>query len=220
MRKLGRPQDFAYRYYQEGADELVCIDVVASLFNRKISFEVIKKISENAFIPLTVGGGLSNLKDVEKCFLAGCDRVTINTALIKNIKFASQIVKTFGSQALQASIQVKKIGNTWLAFYEAGRENSLLNLKEYSLKLEALGVGEILLTSVDRDGTMKGFDFELIEEMRNLLSIPVVFGGGYSNKNDLKRILNNGYLSGVAVASALHYKKCSINNIKSVFNKL
>ena len=108
LRKLGRPENFANRYYNQGVDELVCIDGVASLFNRKISYEVIKKISKNAFIPLTVGGGLNNLKDVEKCFLAGCDRVTINTGLIKNLKLASQIVKNFGSQALQASIQVKK----------------------------------------------------------------------------------------------------------------
>ncbi len=210
---LGDPIDYAVKYYEQGIDELVIIDNVASLFNTKLSLGTIKDISKNVFIPITVGGGIKNISDVDKCFEAGVDRVSINSSLFHDLSLINQVAKKYGSQAIQASIHSKVITkNTWHAFYQAGREKTGKCVVEYVKELESLGAGEILVTSVNNDGTLEGMDIQLMESLANKVSIPLLIGGGYASKADYKMVDYYNF-SGIVIASALHYNKCSISNI-------
>ena len=186
---LGDPIDYAVKYYEQGIDELVIIDNVASLFNTKLSLGTIKDISKNVFIPITVGGGIKNISDVDKCFEAGVDRVSINSSLFHDLSLINQVAKKYGSQAIQASIHSKVITkNTWHAFYQAGREKTGKCVVEYVKELESLGAGEILVTSVNNDGTLEGMDIQLMESLANKVSIPLLIGGGYASKADYKMV--------------------------------
>ena len=210
---IGCPIDYAIKYYKQGIDELILVDNIATLFNTKLSLQTIKNISKKVFIPITVGGGLKNLKEVDECFKAGADRVTINSALFENINLINQVADKYGSQAIQASIQAKYVANNkWEAFYAAGREESGKCVIEYAKELEKCGAGEILVTSVDNDGTMKGMDKNLIKSLARKVSIPVIICGGYKSKNDFK-LANYYEYSGIAIASALHYKKSKITDL-------
>jgi len=210
---IGCPVDYAIKYYEQGIDEFVVIDNVASLFNTKLSLITIKNISKKVFVPITVGGGIKNLIDVDKCFEAGADRVTINSALFEDINLVSKVAKKYGSQAIQASIHAKLVGvNQWEAFYEAGREETGRCAIKYTQELESLGAGEILITSVDKDGQMKGMDSQLMKNLENNVSIPLIIGGGYTSKIDYN-IANHYNFSGIAIASALHYNKCHVSSI-------
>lgn len=216
LKKIGKPEDFAKKYFLEGVDEILCIDVMASLFNRKVCYDTLMKVSKNTFIPLTAGGGLNNILDVDNCFSNGCDKISINTSSFKNKKFIRDIIDKYGSQALQGSIQAKKIGQDYYAFTEAGRENSYKNILEHALYLQESGVGELLISSVDKDGTMSSMEWRLLEKLKNKLSIPIIYGGGLGSLEDFKKIIYYGFLSGVAIGSAFHYGKISINHLKSL----
>ena len=218
LRVLGDPSDFAKHYYNQGADEIFLMDVVASLYERNSLSDIIEKTAKSVFIPITVGGGIRSLKDIRNILRCGADKVSINTAAVKDPKFIERAVKEYGSSTISVAIEsIKNINGEYFAFTDNGREQTSLNVKDWALKIADLGAGEIILTSVDRDGTGKGFDFELIYEIVKLVSTPVIVHGGAGEISHIIEILEKIDVDGVAIASALHYN--TIQNFRSEINK-
>ncbi|MFZ5354299.1 MAG: imidazole glycerol phosphate synthase subunit HisF [Bacillota bacterium] len=215
LRKLGDPNEYAKRYYEQGIDEIIYIDIVASLYNRNNLTEVVRKTTQEVFIPITVGGGIRSVEDVKEILRVGADKVAVNTAAIKRPKLISEISNKFGSQCMVLSIEAKKVGDMkWEAYYDNGREKTGIDVIEWARKGYELGAGEILLTSVDKEGMQKGFDVELIEKVASQIPIPVIASGGMGSFSDFEEVVKAGKADAVAVASILHYDKISINEIK------
>lgn len=222
LRVLGDPETFAQHYYEAGADELFYMDVVASLFGRNSLNDIISKTAKNIFIPITVGGGIRNLTDVQKALHSGADRVCINTAAVKNPNFIKEVAMQFGSSTLVVAIEVIKQSNgEYLCFVDNGREHTGLSPFDWAKKVEELGAGEIVLTSVNAEGTGEGFDLELIKNISSSLNIPVIAHGGAGRALDIEKAAQAG-ASAVAVASILHYdvvaKSVSTQSLKSEGN--
>lgn len=215
LRKLGSPNDFAIKYYEQGADEIIYIDTVASLYERNSLSALVAETTKNVFVPITVGGGLRCLRDVEAALDCGADKIAINTAAIKNKDIITQVAKRYGSQCMVLSIQAKKqLDNKWEAYYDNGREHTGLDVVEWARQGYELGAGEILLTSVDRDGTRQGFDLELIKMVSEVVPIPVIVCGGMRNPQDLVEAVTYGHADAVAAASILHYQDFNIDEVK------
>ncbi|MEN6348189.1 MAG: imidazole glycerol phosphate synthase subunit HisF [Syntrophomonas sp.] len=215
LRKMGNPNEYAIKYYNQGIDEILYIDTVASLYNRNNLHDIIRKTTENIFVPITVGGGIRNIEDVKEILRLGADKVAINTAAVKKPQLITEVAEVFGSQCLVLSIQAKKIGDRkWEVYYDNGREKTGIDVLEWALKGVALGAGEILLTSVDMEGTKKGYDCELIKEISNAVPIPVIAGGGCGKADDFIRAVNDGMADAVAIASVFHYNNITIDELK------
>jgi imidazole glycerol-phosphate synthase subunit HisF len=214
LRKLGDPNEFARHYYKQGIDEIFYTDIVASLYERNSLLDIIENTSKNIFVPITVGGGLRNIDDVAAALRAGADKVSINTAAIKNPKIISEIAHRFGSQCIVLSIEGKRIGDHWEAYYDNGREHSYLDAIEWAKKGEELGAGEIMLTSVDQEGTARGFDTELTKAISDIVNIPVIASGGMGKLEDINEIVKEGNADAVAMAHVLHYNHCSVGEIR------
>jgi imidazole glycerol-phosphate synthase subunit HisF len=214
LRKLGNPNDFARKYYEQGIDEIYYEDIVASLYERNSLLDIIEQATRDIFVPITVGGGLRTIEDVTAVLQAGADKVAINTAAIKDPTLISAVSKRFGSQCMVLSVQAKKNNSGWEAYYDNGREHSGLDAVEWAKKGEASGAGEILLTSVDMEGTMKGFDLELLEAVTSQVDIPVIASGGMGTLNDFSEAVCQAETDAVAIASVLHYEKLSIQEIR------
>ena len=186
LRVVGNPNEFAKKYYEQGADELIFMDNVASLYGRNNLYDVIHEATKNVFIPITVGGGIRSIKDANKVLRAGADKIAINTAAVRNPKIISELSKIFGSQCIVVSIEAKKINDKyWEVYTLNGREKTGINLIDWIKRIIECGAGEILLTSVDRDGTKKGFDTELIKVSSKICSIPLIVSGGCGSLNDI-----------------------------------
>lgn len=214
LRKLGNPNEFAKRYYDQGIDELIYIDIVASLYDRNNLTEIVKECTKDVFVPITVGGGIRTIDDVKNIFYSGADKIAINTAAIKNPDIISQVSDRYGSQCMVLSIQAKAVAkNKWEAYYDNGREHTGLDVVEWAKRGYELGAGEILLTSVDQEGSQKGFDISLIKAVSESVPIPVIAGGGFGVKDDFVNAVNGG-ADAVALASALHYGKEAVREIK------
>ncbi len=221
LRKLGTPSEFAERYYTSGADELLFNDCVASLYGRNSLLDIIATTAENIFIPLTVGGGIVSVEAAQKVFRAGADKISLNSGAIKNKYLISELAHKFGTQAVVVEIQAKKnLDNTWEPLYENGREHSGLNVINWAKEAEELGAGEILLTSVDREGTTKGFDVDLVREVMDVLSIPVIVSGGMGKLNHLTELLESTLVSAISCAHVLHYEELSISEIKAFLSSI
>ena len=215
LRKLGRPFDFLKKYYKEGIDEIILIDIVATLYRRNNLFGVVEKAAKEIFVPMTLGGGIKSLKDVEDSFFSGADKVAVNTQAVKNPKFVSKIVKKYGSQALVGYIEAKTIGeNKWEAYINSGRDKTGLNVVDWAKKLINLGVGELMIVSIDRDGTLTGPDYKLVSSISKFCEIPLIVGGGISNTKHIKKLLDIANPSGIYISSALHYNKLKIKDLK------
>lgn len=214
LRKLGDPNEFARHYYKQGIDEIFYTDIVASLYERNSLLDIIENTSKNIFVPITVGGGLRNIDDVAAALRAGADKVSINTAAIKNPKIISEIAHRFGSQCIVLSIEGKRIGDHWEAYYDNGREHSYLDAIEWAKKGEELGAGEIMLTSVDQEGTARGFDTELTKAISDIVNIPVIASGGMGKLEDINEIVKEGNADAVAMAHVLHYSHYSVGEIR------
>ena len=215
LRILGNPSNFAENYYENGADELLLMDVVASLYERNGLSELISEISKNIFIPITVGGGIRNILDVKNVLRAGADKVSINTAAIKNKKFIKEAINEFGSSTITIAIEaIKGLDGEYYAFTDNGRENSGLKAIEWAKEVERLGVGEIILTSVDNEGTGKGFDFDLLELFKSI-KIPVIYHGGINNIENALNACEKFDIQGISIASCFHYKLINDNTINS-----
>ena len=215
LRIVGKPAFLARKYYLNGADELLYIDTVASLYGRQNLLDIVNETSDKIFIPFTVGGGIRTLEDIKEFLKAGADKVAINTVATKNPELIKEAAKMFGSQCIVGSIEAKKIGdNKWEAYTDNGREKTGLDVVEWAKKLEGLGAGEILLTSIDAEGTKNGFDLALIKEVSEAISIPLIASGGAGTLEHIKECITQCNVNAVAVASVLHYNTLSINKIK------
>jgi cyclase len=206
LRVLGKPEEFAKYYYEQGADELMYMDVVASLYGRNSLFDLISKTARELFIPLTVGGGLKTIDDIKNVLRAGADKVSINTAAVKDPQIIREASLKFGSSTIVASIEViKQTDGRYFVFTDNGREDTGLEAIAWAKKVEELGAGELVLTSVDNEGTGLGFDINLIKQVTEAVSIPVIAHGGAGNPAHIAAAIIQGGASAVAVASVLHY---------------
>ncbi len=216
LRVLGNPNEFAKRYYEDGADELILIDTVATLYGRNHLAKIIKETSNDVFIPITISGGVRTLNDAEEIFKSGADKISINTAAIEDPEIIDKFVKNYGSQSIVISMDVKKINeNEWECYTHGGRERTNKNVKDWCKEVESRGAGEVFITSIDKDGTKKGLDFELGEKISENLKIPFVFGGGLKSEDEIPKINFLGKCDGLAVGTSLHYKLLNIKKLKS-----
>lgn len=215
LRVIGDPNLYAKKYFDEGADELLLIDCVASLYGRNNLFDIIKKASNEIFIPITVGGGIRSIEDAEKLFLSGADKIAINSKAIVEPEIINDLAKYFGSQAVVSSIQAKKVNNKWLAYYDNGRERTEKDVVDWAKEVQDRGAGEILITSIDNEGTKQGFDMNLCEIFNSICKIPIIYSGGMKAKSDLNNFKNFSECDAIAVARILHYNEVTINDIKS-----
>ena len=214
LRKLGDPNIFAKKYYQDGIDEIYFEDIVASLYERNSLVEIIKRTTENVFVPITVGGGLRNINDISSALRSGADKVSINTAAVENSKVVIDSSKKFGSQCIVVAIDAKKNGDKWEVFTHGGRNNSGIDAIEYAKKMEENGAGELLVTSMDRDGTQAGYDIDLIAKISSTVNIPIIASGGVGNLDHLVDGIKLGKASAVLAASIFHYGKYSVKEAK------
>lgn len=215
LRKLGIPNSFANNYYNKGIDEIYYYDVVASLYDRNNIYEIIKETSKNVFVPITVGGGLRSCHDVEMALKNGADKISINSEAIKNPSIINEIAKNFGSQCLVINIQSKKIGEDYEAYYNSGRERSYLNSIDWATKCQDLGAGEIIITSIDYEGTGEGFDLNLLNKIINKLEIPVIASGGMGTLSHIQELFQICEPDGICMSNVLHYNKIEINEIRT-----
>jgi cyclase len=214
LRVLGSPSNFARYYYENGIDELMYVDSVASLYQRNSLHEIVERTAEETFIPLTVGGGIRTIEDIKKVLRAGADKVSINTAAIKNPEFIKDAANRFGSSTIVVTIEtIKTETGKYLAYTDNGREFTGIDSVEWAKELEELGAGELVVTSVDREGTGQGFDLELTSLISRNVSIPVIAHGGAGEVNDICEVFKMGEADAVAVASILHYE--TIKHIQS-----
>lgn len=215
LRVLGSPQEYAEKYYAEGADEILYIDLVASLYGRSKLTDIVTEAAKKIFVPLTVGGGIRSIEDVDQLLRAGADKIAINTFAVHNPDFISEVANRFGSQCLVLSIEAKlQPSGIWEVFTDCGRERSGKVVEDWVEESSRLGVGEILLTSIDREGTRKGFDTELIRSVSQKSNVPIIASGGFGQLSDLKSAVQNG-ADAIAIADALHYNKFSLAEIRS-----
>lgn len=217
LRVLGMPDDFAHYYCSEGIDELLYIDIVASLYNRNSILDLISRTAKEVFIPLTVGGGLRSIEDIKSALRAGADKVSINTAAIKSPMLIRDASKYFGSSTIVVSIEaIRHPDGKYVAYFHHGRENSGLDAVDWAQRAEELGAGEILLTSVDNEGTGKGYDLDLVHAVYSKISIPLIACGGAGRKEHVRDLLLTGETSAVARSSILHYDYSNHENHKLV----
>lgn len=206
LRVLGKPEDFAVKYYKEGADEIVYIDVVASLYGRQNLLEIVKRAAQQIFIPLTAGGGVRTIEDIRNLLRAGADKVAINTAAIGNPSFIREAANTFGSQCIVVSIEAKyRQHGKYEALTDNGREKTGKDVFEWAKEAVDLGAGEILITSIDREGTGKGYDVELIGGISRFVSVPVIACGGAGKLEHFMQAIKEGSADAVCAASIFHY---------------
>ena len=215
LRVLGDPHDFAEKYYKEGIDEIVYIDIVASLYGRSKLTEIVKNAAKDVFVPMTVGGGIRSIDDVRDLLRAGADKVAISTAAVENPNLIRDVSRIFGSQCMVLSLEAKKQSDSvWEVYTNSGRERTNINAIDWAKQAEELGAGEILLTSIDAEGTRKGFDLDLIKSITSVVNIPVIASGGMGKSQDLIDAVNIGGVKAVAMADILHYERDSVLGIK------
>lgn len=215
QRRIGDPIELMHKYYAQMVDEILLMDSVASLYGRSNLFHMISEACKTVFVPITMGGGIRAIEDVEQALAAGADKVAVNSALVKNPELAEQIASVYGSQCLVGSIEAKRRGIAWEAYVSNGREPTGRDVVEWAKELEQLGVGELLVTSVDQEGTQRGFDVDLCAAVEAAVRIPVVASGGAGKLEHLLQLDARTQLQGVAIASLLHYNKATVAQLKS-----
>ncbi len=216
LRVIGDPQAFARRYYDEGADELLYVDVVASLYGRNSLHDIVKRTVQDVFVPLTVTGGLRSVDDVKDMLRAGADKVGINTAATKRPELIREVARKFGSQCMVLSIEAKRTApDRWEAYTDNGREPTGLDVVEWAKLGVELGAGEILLTSIDKEGTREGFDTALIAAVAGAVSVPVIASGGMGLPGDVAKAVRVGHADAVAMADILHYQRATLADIRA-----
>ena len=221
LRVVGEPNFFAKKYYKEGVDELIFMDCVATLYGRNNLSSIIKKATKDIFIPITVGGGIRNLDDAKNILNCGADKVAVNTAAVNNPEFISELANAIGSQSVVLSIEAKKRNkNYWEVYTSNGREPTGLNAYDWIKKAVKLGAGEILLTSVDKEGTRKGFDVELMNMASKTTDVPIIASGGFGKVDHLAEVINFGQVDAIAIADAIHYKRISVSDLKKSIFKI
>lgn len=207
LRVLGKPADFAKYYYEQGADELMFMDVVASLYERNSLHDIISETAKSIFIPITVGGGLRSISDIKEVLRVGADKVCLNTAVIKNPNLIKEAARMFGSSTIVIAIEaIKESDGRYLSYTDNGREYTGVDVFEWAQRIDELGAGEIVVTSVDKEGTGQGFDLELVNKISNLVSIPVIAHGGAGNQDHVVEVLKDGNIGSAMISSLFHYQ--------------
>ena len=215
LRELSDPINTAIEYERSGIDELIVEDCVSSWFNQKPSYELLKSISKSIFIPLTFGGGIKCLKTAEKAFENGADKIMLNTHALEKPLLIDELSKKFGSQSISISVQIKKNKNKWNVYKYFGREIVDIIIYDWIDSIISRGAGEIIIVSIEKDGTLKGIDHQLINLFeKKKISIPIIYAGGVSNIQDIEDIKNKKYIDGISISSAFHYKKLKIESVK------
>jgi cyclase len=212
---VGDPVELGERYSEQGADELVFLDITASKENRQTLFNVVAEVAEKVFIPFTVGGGIKTTDEIRKLLQLGADKISINSSAILRPEFISEAAKTFGQQCIVVAIDAKKVGNQYKVFLKGGTQETQLDAISWAMEAEKRGAGEILLTSMDKDGTKSGYDLELLKEVSQRVNIPVIASGGAGSLEDLKFGLTIGKADAVLVASLFHYQRLTISEVKN-----
>ena len=216
LRVVGNPKELAKRYYEEGADELIYLDIVASLYQRNLDFDLLKSVTENIFIPVTVGGGIRTIHDINNALRSGADKVAINTYAVRRPKFLSEASREFGSQCVVLYIEAKKQKDgSYEAYTDGGREHSGIDAVAWARRAIDLGVGEILVTSVDRDGTRRGYDLDLIKRISAFSPVPVIAHGGAGDLEFLDKVIMDGKADAVSASSIFHYGDFKIGDVKN-----
>ena len=214
LKDAGDPVEQAKIYSDGGADEICFLDITASNENRDTIYDVVKDTSKKCFVPLTVGGGVRSIEDINKLLNCGADKVSINTAAVQNAEVVVESSKNFGSQCIVVAIDAKKNGEVWEVFTHGGRNNTGINAIEFAKKMEECGAGELLITSMDRDGTQAGYDIDLMNKISSTINIPVIASGGVGNLDHLVDGIKLGKASAVLAASIFHYGKYSVKEAK------
>jgi imidazoleglycerol phosphate synthase cyclase subunit len=214
LRKIGDPAIAALKYFEDGVDELVLVDNVASVYGRNHMGSLLQRVSEATFVPLTAGGGIRSLNDAKTLFSFGADKVAVNTASFSNPNLIKDIAEQYGSQSVVGSIQARRDGPNWECQVEQAREGTGIDLKERIQQLTEQGVGELLITSVDNDGVQNGFDFDLAKTAVEASSVPVIIGGGCGGIDDVIDLTRIPTLSGVAIGSAFHFNRFTASELK------
>ncbi len=219
LKDAGDPVEQAKIYSDGGADEICFLDITASNENRDIIYDVVKKTSKKCFVPLTVGGGVRTIDDISKLLNCGADKVSINTAAVQNPNVVKTSSKKFGSQCIVVAIDAKKVGNKWEIFTHGGRNKTDINALDHAKQMEDYGAGELLVTSMDKDGTQTGFDIDLTSKISSIVNIPIIASGGVGNLQHLADGIKLGKASAVLAASIFHYGKFSIKEAKEYLSK-
>lgn len=215
LRVIGSPAEHALRYYLQGADELIYMDCVASLYGRNHLGDIVRSAAENIFIPMTVGGGIRSVDDATQILRAGADKIAVNTAAVSNPRLITDIARRFGSQCMVLSVEAKaQAGGMWEVYTDNGRERTGLDVIEWVKRGVEHGAGEILITSVDREGTRRGFDVELVKAVTSVVSVPVIASGGMGKPEDILAVTQDGGADAVAMADVLHYRRHEIGEIR------
>ena len=214
LRKVGDPALFASKYYREGIDEISYQDIVASLYNRNSIKGLVSTTAESVFVPISVGGGIRSLNDATELIRSGADKISINTAAIKRPEFLQELAEVLGSQAIILGVEAKKTSSEdYLVMTDCGREHTGKSVVDWIQEASHYGVGEILLTSIDTEGTQKGFDLELLTKVREITDIPIIAHGGCGKMSDVSDVAHAGG-DGYAIATVLHYEKFTVTEIK------
>lgn len=220
LRVIGDPKEYINKYYEQGADEIIYLDIVASLYQRNINFDLLKSVTEGIFIPVTVGGGIRSIEDINNALRAGADKIAINTYAIHNPEFLSEAVKEFGAQCIVLFIEAMRQKNgMWEAYTDGGREHTGVDAVAWAKKGIELGVGEILLCSIDQEGTRQGYDLDLIKKIASFAPIPVIAHGGAGTLSSIKDVIKIGKADAVAASSLFHYGDYTIEQIKAYLDE-
>ena len=214
LKDAGDPVEQAKIYSENGADEICFLDITASNENRETILNVVKRTSQNCFVPLTVGGGVRSLQDINKLLVSGADKVSINTASVNNQNLIKESSKKFGSQCIVVAIDAKQINGSWEIYTHGGRTKTGIDALDFAKKMEDSGAGELLVTSMDRDGTQKGYDIKLISEIEKNVNIPIIASGGVGTLEHLYEGVKYGKASAVLAATIFHYGTYSIHEVK------
>ena len=220
LRVIGNPQEYARRYYEQGADEIIYMDIVASLYGRSKLVDIVRRTAHDVFVPLTVGGGVRSVEDVRDLLRAGADKVAINTAAVHRPELITEVSRRFGSQCMVLSIEAKQQSpGQWEVYTDCGREKSGLDSVEWAKRGVEMGAGEILVTSIDCEGTRKGFDTALVQAISDAVNVPVIASGGFGQQSHLASAVNAG-ADAIAFADALHYKRFTMSELRSMTKEL
>ena len=211
LRVVGAPRQLSNYYYESGVDELIYVDVVASLYNRNSITELIRTSSKSIFIPVCVGGGIRNLFDIDNILSSGADKVTLNTAAVNNVKLISEAATKFGSSTVVSAIETLKYEDDYYVFTDNGREYTGITVRDWINRVQDYGAGEILLSSISNDGTGVGFDYDLLHQISDLIRVPLVVHGGAGRVSDICDVLDLDYVDGACVSSIVHYHPQILN---------
>lgn len=220
LRVMGDPESLAHRYYLDGAQEILFVDTVATLYGRNNLTALVQKTVRDLFVPLTVGGGITSVAAARVLLAAGADKIAVNSGALKRPALIEELAQEFGSQCVVLSLQAKRSAQGWEALSEAGREHSGRNALEWASEAVGLGAGELLVTSVDRDGTGRGFDLDLIRQIEEVSTVPIIASGGFGSLDNLKELLQVASPEGIAIGGAAHRQEASFREIREFLEHL